>query len=98
MPDDRKPVTDIGSTRFLAGIPPDEHRWIFPHLKRETLVHGQRLYQTGQPMRVVYFPRSCVISVLATVENGRSVEVSQVGPDGMLGIALALGDTVSKHG
>jgi len=37
---------------------------------------GRVLYQSGQTIDYAYFPDDCVISLLATLENGRSVEVT----------------------
>jgi CRP-like cAMP-binding protein len=54
------------------------------------------VHEAGVPIRHVYFPVDCVISLLATAEDNQALEVGLVGYEGMVGISLALGIEVSS--
>lgn len=59
-----------------------------------SLVHlelGKVLYESGEPVKVVYFPLSAIISLLYVMKNGDSAEISVVGKDGVLGLAVLFG-------
>lgn len=59
------------------------------------LVLGEVLHEPGAPIRHVYFPERCVISLLAAADSRMSLEVGLVGSEGMAGIAVAMGSAVS---
>lgn len=67
-----------------------QHR-LFPHLERVEMPLGKVLYESGDVMRYVYFPTDCIVSLLYVMENGSSAEISVVGFDGLIGVALFMG-------
>jgi CRP-like cAMP-binding protein len=56
-----------------------------PHMRSITLDHGELLHSSAADMEFVYFPQSCIISVLARTEQGQTAETSIVGREGMIG-------------
>jgi len=82
--------------QLLAALPPKEYQHLLTLLKPVKLAFGRTLYEPGQPIRHVYFPINCVVSLLTTVEKRRQLEVGLVGYEGMVGIPLALGTSVSR--
>jgi hypothetical protein len=40
------------------------------------------LFRAHEPLRVVYFPRTAVVSFVSTLESGQALEVGLVGRDG----------------
>ena len=52
---------------------------------------GKVLYESGDTLRHVYFPIDCIVSLLYVLENGASAEISVVGNEGLIGIALFMG-------
>ncbi len=78
---------------LLAALPPAEHQRLLDGLEPVTLKFGELLQEPGLPIRYVYFPVDCAISLLATAEGP---EVGLVGYEGMVGIPLALGVDVSS--
>lgn len=88
---DRTPV----SNRVLASIPPSESRRLKAHLEPTELKFGQVLYEPGKPIRHVYFPIDCLISLLTAVDKRRTLEVGMVGSEGMAGMPFILGMGVS---
>ena len=53
------------------------------------------LYEARTTTRHVYFPNDCMVSLLAKAERGGGLEVGLVGPEGMVGVAFALGAGIS---
>ena len=81
--------------QLLAALPPKEYQRLLTLSKRVALTFGKTLHEVGKPIRHVYFPISCVVSLLTTVEKRHQLEVGLVGYEGMVGIPLALGISVS---
>ena len=52
---------------------------------------GKVLYESGDLLRHVYFPTDSIISLLYVLEDGASAEISVVGNEGLIGIALFMG-------
>ena len=52
---------------------------------------GKVLYESGDVMRHVYFPTNSIVSLLYVLADGASAEISVVGNDGIIGIALFMG-------
>jgi CRP-like cAMP-binding protein len=87
-----KPTPSKGSeNRVLAALPPAELDRIQPLLKIVTLEARRVLYEPGTPMDVVYFPLTAVTAMLATMEDGSSVEIASVGNEGLIGLPVILG-------
>ena len=76
---------------LLAALPRTSYQQLLPALSPATLVFGDVLYEPGKPMRDVYFPDGCLVSLLTLVEGHQALEVGMVGREGMVGAALALG-------
>jgi CRP-like cAMP-binding protein len=84
------------ANNLLAALTHPEHQRLAPSLEPITLTSGAVLHEPGEPIRFVYFPIDCVVSLLATPTARRTVEVGLVGFDGMVGTSLALGVNVSS--
>jgi CRP-like cAMP-binding protein len=52
---------------------------------------GEVLYESGGRLDHVYFPTTCIVSLLYVLENGASAEIAVVGNEGILGISLFMG-------
>ena len=76
---------------MLATLPPEVQARIFAHLELVPLPLGKVLYEPGDTMRYVYFPSTCIISLLYVMENGASPEISVVGKEGVVGVSLFMG-------
>ena len=81
---------------LLAALPQAEYQRLLAYLDPLTLKFGEVLHEPGIGIQYVYFPVDCAISLLATVEGERALEVGLVGREGMVGVSLALGVEVSS--
>jgi CRP-like cAMP-binding protein len=76
---------------LLAAMPADVQSRLFPNLKLMELPYGTVLYKSGDAMRYVYFPIDSIVSLMYVMENGTAAEVSVVGNEGFVGMALLMG-------
>jgi CRP-like cAMP-binding protein len=53
------------------------------------------LHHPGGPISAVYFPLTCVISMMTEMKNGATIEIATVGNEGLLGIPVFLGIDVA---
>ena len=75
----------------LASLGPAERERLYPHLQLIPMPLGKVLYESGDALRHVYFPTDCIVSLLYVMEDGASAEISVVGNEGLIGIALVHG-------
>ena len=75
----------------MAALRPEEYRRLLPHLETVSLPQQYVLYEPGAPITHVYFPISCVVSLLTIMEDGTAAEAATVGNDAMIGLSLFLG-------
>jgi CRP-like cAMP-binding protein len=87
MPDSHNPQQN----HLLAALSPAERERIYPHLELVPMPLGKVLYESGDKLRHVYFPTDSIVSLLYVLENGSSAEISVVGNEGLIGIALFMG-------
>jgi CRP-like cAMP-binding protein len=76
---------------LLAALPPAERERLYPHLELISMPLGRVLYESGDTLLHVYFPLDSIVSLLYVMENGASAEISVVGNDGLIGLALFMG-------
>src|SRR3954452_4624535 len=76
---------------ILEALPVLVRERLFPQLKLITLSRGDVLYESGAPLRQIYFPTDCVVSLLYVLENGASAEMSVVGNEGAIGVSMFIG-------
>ena len=76
---------------ILANLDKTEYQHFFSQLERVSLPTGQLIYEAYDPINYVYFPETAVFSMLATMEDGRTIEVGPVGKEGLVGLRVALG-------
>jgi CRP-like cAMP-binding protein len=64
---------------------------IFMRLELIIFIFGIALYESGGHLDYVYFPIDSIVSLLYVMEDGASAEISVVGNEGIVGIALFMG-------
>lgn len=76
---------------LLNTLPGAEYQRLKPHLELIEMPLGEVIYEPGGELRYVYFPLTCIVSLLYVMENGASAEIAVIGNDGMIGVALFMG-------
>lgn len=70
---------------------------LLPHLKLVSFERNQVLYEQGDTIDHVYFPLDSVVSNLAIMEDGTTIETLMVGGEGMVGVSAILGSGLSRQ-
>jgi CRP-like cAMP-binding protein len=76
---------------ILLGLPRTELASLFPQLTFVQLRLRDILEDSGQPIKYAYFVDSGLVSILSTMDDGKSVEVGLTGKEGCTGLPLAVG-------
>lgn len=76
---------------LLGALSVEVQQRLSPHLELVMLPLGRVLYESGDVMRHVYFPADAIVSLLYVMESGASAEISVVGNEGLVGVALFMG-------
>jgi len=87
MPQLKSPLQN----HLLATLPADVQERLCPHMELVELPLGKVLYESGDTLRYVYFPTNSIVSLLYVMESGASAEISVVGNEGLIGVALFMG-------
>ncbi|MFC7516017.1 Crp/Fnr family transcriptional regulator [Herbaspirillum sp. GCM10030257] len=82
---------------LLATLTNEQYDAIAPRLHTVPLKIKQVLFERNQPPQYVYFPCTCVLSILAYMLNGSAVEVGTVGNEGFIGIEVLAGGEFSTE-
>ena len=80
------------SNRLLALLRAEDRERLYRHLEPVVLEYRRPLYDANQRIKFVYFIERGVGSLVLTMANGQSAEVSTIGNEGFVGLPVLLGD------
>ena len=95
--DGASPATRPRANAILNRLSDDQLKTLLPKFKLVKLKRGDILYEPDDKIEYVYYPTSGVISLLATFEDGTTVEAGLTGNEGMMGTACVLGADTTPH-
>jgi len=75
---------------ILRGIPADSRKRLMSQMETLHLSAKHVLREPGSPIDFVYFPRTCVLSLLAVAESGHAVETVTIGREGAFGLVAGM--------
>ena len=76
---------------LLLSFPDDAYARVAPDLRYVTLRRGKILHRPGEEIRDLYFPLDALISITATMRDGRTAETGVVGRREVAGINAFMG-------
>ena len=83
--------TSPKQNHLLAALPAKDYARLLPDLEPIAMPLGWVVYESGSRMGYVYFPTTCIVSLLYVMESGASAEIAIVGEEGLVGISLFMG-------
>ncbi len=86
-------MSDHGQSinQIINGLPENESRMLLAQCEAVNMDFGDVLCDSNQTLMYAYFPQSGLISLLVTLPDHPSLEISMIGSEGMLGATVALG-------
>lgn len=93
-------TSSVASRNALLGellTIPSATNQLLPELRIVHFTVNQVLYEQGDKIDFVYFPLDSVVSGLAIMEDGTTIETSMVGREGLVGISAILGSGSSRQ-
>ena len=87
----------VRGNRLLAALPVPEQRRLGAELTVVDLGLRDQLYDLDATITAVHFPLTCVLSVVASVDEEVAVEIATIGSEGMAGLPVFLGAAASPH-
>ena len=72
---------------MLASLDAGEYQRLFHLLRVVDLCAQQTLYTPGDRLQHVYFPVGCVVTGVAVMDDGATVETAMIGPEGVVGVS-----------
>lgn len=82
---------------LLAALSSEERGRLVPALEHVALALGEVIYEPGERPDHLYFPGSCIVSLVYTMRDGVTAEMGLVGNEGAVGIALITGGDTMPH-
>jgi CRP-like cAMP-binding protein len=83
--------------QILKGLPREKYHQLFSSLRLVSLTARQVLYHVGDDIPRAYFINSGITSLLSITPEGESIEVANVGKEGVVGTPVVLGHANTPH-
>ena len=91
------PCDGFTKNKILAAIPDTERKRLLTNIDCVHLELGQNLYEPAGANEYIYFPKTCVASLVFSAGNGTSAGLATVGNSGLIGLPLLLSGESSVH-
>ena len=73
-----------GQNRLLGALPAEVYQRLEGNLERVRMEHGGVLHENGEPLRHIYFPTDCMVTLLCELDDGATGEIAVVGNEGLV--------------
>lgn len=101
-------IFDKGLAGTRVAVPPSQNRllthllavdsnFLLPQLRIVKLSFNDIIFEYGDSIDDVFFPLDSVVSSLAIMEDGTTIEISMVGNEGIVGVSALLGGGIARH-
>ena len=84
------------ANRLLSSLPEAEYQRLEPYLTFEKCSSGDLFFEASEEIKTIYFPQTALISLVLTLEDGATTEISLVGGTGVVGLPVILGSGYSS--
>lgn len=82
---------------LLSALPFDQQARLHDQLEFVAFNLGDIIHESREHLDYLYFPTSCVVSLVYTTAGGVTAEMGLVGNDGALGIEILMGGESMPH-
>ena len=88
---------DLARSQILADLPSEETRRLLANMEIVRVHTNDILAEGGVPITHCYFPLDAVVTLVANLEEGSTVEVGLIGNEGLIGIRVILGRSTGAY-
>src|SRR5688572_18725075 len=81
-------MTSYSQNLILNSLPKDELDLLLPSMQRTSIKAHDILVEPGERIKDVFFPLSCMISLVTLLDNGVTIESATIGNEGMSGLSV----------
>jgi CRP-like cAMP-binding protein len=93
------PIASLETNLLIASLPAKQQRRLLRRLEAVAIQTNEDLYESGQPIRYVYFPtKGCLISVITELGDGKTFDAVLIGYEGLAGVEAFLGVEKAQFG
>jgi CRP-like cAMP-binding protein len=85
------PAHSTTQNHLLAAFPAAGYERLASALELVTMPLGMVLSESGGRMQHLFFPTTCIVSLVYVLKDGASAEIGVVGNEGVVGISLFMG-------
>ena len=82
----------ILNNQLLSSLSAFAYQRLLPYLEETSLTSGQVVHQSYETITDVYFPQTAIFSLIVTMSDRSTAEISLVGKEGMVGLPTVFGD------
>ena len=86
--DGSAPPAKLSQNEILSSLPADELAAVMQHATQKSFTLREELFEEGDPLEIVYFPLSAMISLVNVLNDGTTIEVMTIGREGFIGLPL----------
>lgn len=83
--------------RMLRQLLEHNAEFLLPQVRIVRLSFNDTIYEYGDSIDDVFFPLDSIVSSLAIMEDGTTIEISMVGKESVVGLSALLGGSSSRH-
>jgi CRP-like cAMP-binding protein len=88
---------DPSVNKLLSAMTGGEFEQLRRQLEHVSLALNEVIYEAEERADYIYFPLSCIISLIYITEDGATAEIGLIGNDGVVGIFAVMGKAVMPH-
>lgn len=77
---------------IITSLPKEQSLKLLKHCERIELVFNEPLYHANQNHAYIYFPETCIISLVTLIKGHAPLGISLIGNEGILDAILILGN------
>ena len=81
----------VSGNHILNSLEPDECQRLMRFFRAADLEAQQTLYAPGDLIAYAYFPVDAVVTAVATMNDGATVETAMIGREGVAGVGASIG-------
>jgi CRP-like cAMP-binding protein len=90
-------LTPVSQNRLLNHLLAADADYLLPQIRVVKLGFNDILYEYGDTINEVFFPLDSIVSSLAIMEDGTTIEISMVGKESVIGLTALLGGGTARH-